>query len=127
VDEKKKLIRPDHPEISVGRQCDLLGISRSGYYYHPRGENAYNEQLMRLIDEEYTKHPFYGSRRLTAWLRRQGHEVNPKRVSRLMKKMGIETIYQKPFLSKSSEEHKKYNGPQKLDSNLRWMYHSSYH
>jgi len=64
---------------------------------------------MRLIDEEYTRHPFYGTRRLTAWLRREGHGVNIKRVRRLMRKMGIEAIYQKPNLSKASPEHKKYS------------------
>lgn len=86
----------------------MLGISRSGYYYQSLGESAFNEYLMRLIDEEYTRHPFYGSRRLTAWLRRQGCEVNPKRVSRLMKVMDIEAIYQKKNLSKASKAHKKY-------------------
>jgi len=63
---------------------------------------------MRLIDEEYTRHPFYGTRRLTAWLRRNGHEVNHKRISRLMHKMGIQAIYPKPNLSNGSKEHKKY-------------------
>jgi len=63
---------------------------------------------MRLIDEEYTRHPFYGTRRLTAWLRRKGHGVNIKRVRRLMREMGIEAIYQKPNLSKGLSEHKKY-------------------
>jgi len=63
---------------------------------------------MRLIDEEYTRHPFYGTRRLTAWLRREGHKVNIKRVRRLMREMGIEAIYQKPNLSKAFPGHKKY-------------------
>jgi len=63
---------------------------------------------MRIIDEEYTKHPFYGSRRIAAWLKRQGHTVNRKRASRLMKLMGIEAIYPKPHLSKPLKEHKKY-------------------
>lgn len=63
---------------------------------------------MRLIDEEYTRHPFYGTRRLTAWLRREGHRVNIKRVKRLMREMGIEAVYQKPKLSKALAEHKKY-------------------
>jgi putative transposase len=106
--DRKGLIEADNREISIGRQCDLLGISRSGYYYRSRGESEHNELLMRLIDEEYTRHPFYGSRRLTAWLKRLGHNVNLKRVRRLMKKMGIEAIYQKPSLSKASKMHKKY-------------------
>jgi len=102
------LIEPDNPEIGIGRQCELLGISRSGYYYEPKGESAYNHQIMRLIDEEYTLHPFYGSRRLTAWLKRRGHDVNVKRVRRLMRKMGIEAVYQKPRLSLAEKKHKKY-------------------
>ena len=102
------MIEPENPKITIERQCELLGISRSGYYYKPKGESAYNHAIMRLIDEEYTRHPFYGSRRLTAWLRRQGHKVNVKRVSRLMSKMGIEAVYQKPNLSKADQSHKKY-------------------
>lgn len=108
VEERRRLVDPVNDEIPVGRQCGLLGISRSGYYYRPAGESSYNEELMRLIDEEYTRHPFYGVRRLTAWLRRQGHNVNPKRVRRLMRIMGIEAIYQKPDLSKACPEHSRY-------------------
>ena len=102
------MIEPENPEITIEHQCELLGISRSGYYYKSRGESAYSLQIMRLIDEEYTRHPFYGSRRLTAWLRREGHVVNVKRVSRQMSKMGIQAIYQKPNLSKADKAHKKY-------------------
>jgi putative transposase len=108
VDERRRLIEPEYPQIPISRQCELLGLSRSGYYYNPKGESAYNEQLMRLIDEEYTRHPFYGCRRLSAWLKRQGHHVNPKRVRRLMRLMGLEAIYQKPNLSKPAPGHKKY-------------------
>ena len=102
------MIEPDNQEITIGRQCELLCISRSGYYYEPKGENAYNHQIMRLIDEKYTRHPFYGSRRLTAWLKRQDHDVNVKRASRLIAKMGIEAVYQKPNLSRADKEHEKY-------------------
>ncbi len=101
-------MEPWHPEISVRRQCDLLGVNRSGLYYQPMGESEENLMLMRLIDEEYTRHPFYGSRRITVWLCDQGHEVNRKRVSRLMEAMGIEAIYPKPKLSQSGEGHKIY-------------------
>ncbi len=90
------------------RQCDLLGVNRSGLYYQPVGESEENLLLMRLIDEEYTRHPFYGSRRMTVWLCNQGHEVNRKRVSRLMEVMGIEAIYPKPRLSQPGEGHKIY-------------------
>ena len=90
------------------RQCDLLGVNRSGLYYQPVGESEENLMLMRLIDEEYTRHPFYGSRRMTIWLGEQGHEVNRKRVRRLMEVMGIEALYPKPRLSQPGERHKIY-------------------
>ncbi len=97
-----------NPEIPIYRQCELLGLGKSSYYYEPVQENEYNLELMKLIDEQYTRSPFYGTRRMTAWLRRQGHEVNRKRVQRLMRLMGIEAIYPKKRLSISSEESKKY-------------------
>ncbi len=95
-------------EIPISRQCELLGLSRSGYYYEPCGENPLNLQLMNLIDEQYTKTPFYGVDKMTAWLIRQGYRVNPKRIRRLMRKIGLEAIYPKPRLSVSISEHKKY-------------------
>ena len=98
----------EHPEISVRRQCELLGVNRSGLYYQPVGESEENLGLMRLIDQEYTRHPFYGSRRMTGWLCGQGHEVNRKRVRRLMEVMGIEAIYPKPRLSQPGAGHKIY-------------------
>jgi putative transposase len=85
-----------------------LGLNRSAHYYQSRRDNSYNELLMRLIDEEYTRHPFFGVARLTEYLRRLGHEINPKRVRRLMRIMGIEAIYPKPNLSKGAKEHNKY-------------------
>ena len=85
-----------------------MGLSRSGYYYRPKGESDYNVSLMRQIDEEYTRHPFYGMRRMTAWLRLQGHVVNRKRVRRLMQCMALEAIYPKPRLSQGTEQHRKY-------------------
>ena len=71
-------------EIPIYRQCELLGLSRSSYYYEPAGESEYNLELMRLIDEQYTKTPFYGTRKMAAWLRRQGYKLNRKRVKRLI-------------------------------------------
>jgi putative transposase len=101
-------VEPGHLEISLRRQCALLGVNRSGLYYQPTGESAENLRLMRLIDEEYTRRPFYGSRRMTVWLREQGYAVNRKRVARLMAAMGIEAVYPKPKLSRPGEEHKIY-------------------
>jgi putative transposase len=102
------MIEPDHPAISVRRQCELLGLARSGLYYEPTGESAENLGLMRLIDQAYTRWPFYGVERMTAWLQRQGHSVNVKRVRRLMRVMGLEAIYAKPRLSASAKAHKRY-------------------
>lgn len=78
------------------RQCALLGLSRARLYYEPRRESAENLWLMRLLDEPYTRTPYYGIRRMTAWLRTQGYQVNHKRVQRLLRLMGLEAIYQKP-------------------------------
>ncbi len=102
------LIDPRHPKLSVTKQCKLLGLNRSTYYLEDQGESIENLELMRLIDEEYTRHPFYGRRKMTAYLRRQGRSVNEKRTSRLMKLMGLRAIYQKPRLSIGSNESKKF-------------------
>jgi putative transposase len=101
-------VEADHPALSVRRQCELLGISRASLYYRPQPESEENLQLMRLIDRQYTRRPFYGSRRLTAWLRGQGWAVNRKRVRRLMERMGLEAVYPKPKLSQRGEAHKIY-------------------
>jgi putative transposase len=102
------LVEPGHAELSVRRQCDLLGLSRSSLYYEAAEETAENLRLMRLLDQEYTAHPFYGSRRLTVWLNGQGEEVNRKRVQRLMGLMGLEAIYPKPKLSVAGRGHRIY-------------------
>jgi putative transposase len=85
-----------------------LGVNRSGLYYQPTGESEENLKLMRLMDEQYTRHPFFGSRRMAVWLCSQGYEVNRKRVSRLMDVMGIEALYPKPKLSQPGEGHQIY-------------------
>lgn len=99
-----------HSAISIRRQCELLGLSRSSLYYRPRRDSSYNEQLMRMIDEQYTQRPFYGVARMTEWLRRQGHQINPKRIRRLMRQMGLEAIYPRPrrSLSPSDDQHRIY-------------------
>ena len=94
--------------MSVVRQCGLMELSRSTFYYQLVGENAYNLALMRLIDEQFTKRPFYGVPRMTASLRAMGHSVNPKRVRRMMRVMGFEAIYPKPRLSANGPDHKVY-------------------
>jgi putative transposase len=90
------------------RQCQLLDVNRASYYYTPLGESEYNRHLMRLLDEQYTKTPFYGSPRMTAWLQQQGYTVNHKRVERLMEVMGLQAIYPKPNLSKPAQGHRIY-------------------
>ena len=92
----------------MSRQCELLGLSRSSYYYEPATESPANLALMALIDREYTAHPFQGGRRMTTWLRGEGHAVNRKRVQRLMRRMGLEAVYPKPRLSVRGAGHKVY-------------------
>jgi putative transposase len=105
----RPLIDPGHPELSVRRQCELLGLCRSSLYYQPAEETEENLRLMRLIDQEYTAHPFYGSRKMTKWLREvPGEEVNRKRVQRLMRLMGLEAIYPRPRLSLGGRGHRIY-------------------
>ena len=83
----------------------MLNLSRSAWYYEPATESSENLRLMKRIDREYTKHPFLGRRRMTAWLRSDGHAVNVKRVHRLMRRMGLEAIYPKPRLSARCRKH----------------------
>jgi len=97
VPEKRQCIETDHPQLSIGRQCELIDLSRASYYRRPVTESDENLVLMRLIDEEYTRHPFYGSRKLKKHLTDLGYSVNRKRVQRLMRKMGIASIAPKPF------------------------------
>jgi putative transposase len=99
-------VDPSDRKLSVSRQCVLLGLCRSSYYYEPATESAENLALMELIDREYTARPFQGSRRLTTWLQGEGHGVNRKRVQRLMRRMGLEAVYPKPRLSAPGAGHK---------------------
>ena len=99
---------PDHRHLSIVRQCDLLSISRSGFYYTPTGESEANLALMRLIDAQFLETPFYGSRQMTRHLRRLGHEVGRKRVRRLMRRMGLVAVYQRPRTSTPHPDHPIY-------------------
>ena len=94
--------------IPIYRQCELLEIARSSYYYQAERDDSYNLVLMNRIDEQFTKTPFYGVPRMTAWLNREGYPVNQKRVRRLLRAMGLEAVYPKPKLSQAHPEHKKY-------------------
>jgi putative transposase len=97
-----------HREITISRQCELLKLPRASYYYESNRDDSYNELIMNLIDEQFTKTPFYGVPRITESLIKKGHQVNRKRIRRLMRKMGLEAIYPKKNLSKAHPDHKKY-------------------
>lgn len=100
-------IEREHPYISITRQAELLGISRASLYYKPIVDPA-DFELMRRIDEIYTKMPFLGSRRIKPILNTMGYPIGRKRVRSLMKTMGIEAIYPKPNASKPHPQHKIY-------------------
>jgi putative transposase len=110
IAEKRSCIDPGHKSLSTVRQCELIELPRSSYYRKSflSKEPDKNLTLMRLIDEEYTKHPFYGTRKMRDYLRRQGYKMNRKRVQRLMRKMGLQSIAPKPNTSAAHPDHKKY-------------------
>jgi putative transposase len=105
--ERRRLIGPDE-EVSVRRQCEILGISRSSVYYEPVQPDAEELELMRQIDEIHLEYPFYGSRTIARELREKGYRANRKRVQRLMRLMGLESVAPKPNTSKPNEEHPVY-------------------
>lgn len=102
------MIDPEHPKLSVARQCELLSLPRSTYYHRPKPTPAEDLALMRVIDETYLAFPFFGSRQMTRWLQREGYEVGRKRVRRLMRVMGLTAIYRRPSLSKKAAAHPIY-------------------
>jgi putative transposase len=102
------MIESDHPRISTARQCRLLGLPRSTYYHRSQPTPAEDLAWMRRIDEVYLSHPEFGARQLARWFRRQGYDVNRKRMQRLMRLMGLEAIYQKPNLSRRHPDHRVY-------------------
>jgi putative transposase len=106
--QRKRMIRREHPGLSLSRQCDVLSISRSSFYYVLKGESPENLALMRRIDELFLKYPFYGSRQMVRQLRREGVCVGRHRVRRLMRLMGLQAIYQAPRTSDPHPEHRIY-------------------
>jgi putative transposase len=102
------MVTLDDKRLGIARQCMLLGISRSSFYYEAKGENPLNLKLMRLIDEQFLDEPSWGARQMARFLRRQGYSVGKKRVRRLMKKMGLTAVYQTPKTSKPHPEHRTY-------------------
>ena len=109
VTERREMIDPNHKELTIVRQCELLELVRSSFYRDPpKGESPENLRLMRLIDEEFTLHPVKGVGQMTKYLKRQGFRVGHNRVRRLMRLMGIMSVAPKPNTSKPSKEHKIY-------------------
>jgi putative transposase len=102
------LVDPKHLQLSLQRQCQILGVSRSSYYYQPKEISEEELKLLRLLDEQYTKTPFYGSRKMTIYLRSIGYEINRKRVIRLMGQLGLQTIYPKKRTTIANREHQVY-------------------
>ena len=95
-------------DLPMTRQCVLLSLNRSTVYYRPQDVSEIDLKLMRRIDEMHLKRPFYGSRRIRDWLQDEGHDINRKRVQRLMRQMGIRALYPKPRTSKPGKGHKIY-------------------
>lgn len=108
MSELRELVEPGHAELSVRRQCALLGLSRSSLYYVAGPADEEDALLMRLLDEQYLRTPFYGVRRMTRWLREQQWTVNEKRIRRLLRLMGLEALDPGPRLSEASPGHRKY-------------------
>jgi len=108
VDQKRTAVEPDHPELSVARQCELLDLCRASYYYPPVAVSDEERTLLRRLDEQYTRTPFYGVRRMTAVLRHEGYAVNPKRVRRLLRTLGLWALVPQPGTSRPAPEHRVY-------------------
>ena len=105
---RREMVDRKHPNLPIVRQCALLGVSRSSLYYRPKATSQEDLSLMRELDRQYLETPFYGSRRMKAWLERRGIAVNRKRVQRLMRAMGMRAIYRRPSTSRKAPEHRVY-------------------
>jgi len=108
LEKRKNWIDPENSTLTIEKQLELSGITKSTYYYKTVPESIENLAVMEKIDRIYTDHPYYGSRRMLIELKKSGLLINRKRISRLMKQMGVEAMYQKPNLSKANKVHKKY-------------------
>jgi putative transposase len=109
VEKKCSLIVPNHDKMSIKKQCKSLGLQRSNYYFKPKGESAFNQEVMRKIDVKFLDCPFYGVKRMTKYLNMDlGYRIDDKRVRRLYHIMGLQTIYPKRNLSKMNLKDYKY-------------------
>ena len=102
------MLEVNHSELSLVRQCELVSIARSSYYYQPKSESEFNLALMRLIDAQYLRTPWYGSRQMSRHLRRQGYRVNRTRIRRLMRKMGLVAVAPAPNTSRRHPQQAVY-------------------
>ena len=114
-ERRREMVDREHPALPMGRQCALLGISRSSMYYRPRGTSPEDLAVMKAIDHQYLVTPFYGSRRMTVWLSRQGYSPSWKRVERLMRTMGLAAIYRRPRTQQAGA------GAQGVSLSVGWM------
>ena len=106
LEQRRRLIEPDHPTLSIVRQCRLVSISRSGFYHRPVGETPENLALMRLVDAQFLETPWYRSRQMARHFQREGHAVGRKRIRRLMATMGLAPIYQRPRTTVPNPQHR---------------------
>ena len=102
------MVDAEHDRLSITRPCRLMSIARSSFYYEGTGESPLNLRLMRVINEQFLETPFYGSRQMTRWLRRQGDPVSRKRVCRLMRLLGVHALFQRPRTSQPHPAHRIY-------------------
>jgi putative transposase len=108
LERRRQMIEPEHRQRSMVRQCELVSISRSGFHHRPTGETALNLELMRLINAQFLEAPWYGSRQMARHLRREAYVVGRKRIRRLMAKMGLMPIYQRPRTTVPNPEHRTF-------------------
>ena len=113
------MVDPTHARLSIVRQCRLVSVARSSCYYEGTGESPLNLRLLRGIDAQFLETPFYGSRQMTRWLRRQGDTVSRKRVRRLMRLLGVHAIFQRPRTSQADPGHRVYPYLLEVDPEIR--------
>lgn len=106
--ERRTMVDKENSSLSLSHQCQILGLHRSGLYYAPCNESTENLEIMRLLDKQYLNTPFYGIRKLTAWLKGRGYHINKKRVKRLMDLMGWQTLYQYKSTSEPDKQNRLY-------------------
>lgn len=108
TNEKRKSIEAEHEKLTIERQCELVGISRSGYYYKPQMTNKRTLSMIDIVDETYTRYPFFGTRKMASYLKRNGYDIGRKRVKTIYEILGLEAVYPKPKLSMPNKENKIY-------------------